>query len=461
MKFENIHSVYFLGIGGIGMSALAFWFKSAGKSVSGYDKTPTRITENLEQKDISVHFDDNIDKIPEAIKSDPENALIIYTPAIPKDHKGKMWLEGNGFKLIKRAEILGLISSAFPCIAVAGTHGKTSVTSMIAHLLKHSGRNITAFVGGLMKNYQSNIILGDAQAEAHWVLAEADEFDRSFLHLHPDLAVITSAEADHLDIYGEENSLKDSFREFSLRLRGNGKLYIQANFAKDFNDLKGISIDEYGLESDQIHAENLIVGADYFSFSYVDQKGRIDNLELHIPGFHNVENALAAIAVSRNFGLSDEEIQNAISTYEGVSRRFDIIVKSEQVIYIDDYAHHPTEISALLNSVRKIYPDKKITAIFQPHLYTRTRDFAKGFSESLSMADRVILLPIYPARELPIEGIDSEMLLKSINSREKAVLSKEEALIEVEKLNDGILLTVGAGDIDQLVPKIKSVLNGK
>lgn len=460
MKFDNIHSVYFLGIGGIGMSALALWFKSAGKNVSGYDKTATHITENLEQNGISVHIDDNIDKIPDAVKVDPENSLIIYTPALPKDQKERIWLEENGFKLRKRAEILGLISSAFPCIAVAGTHGKTSVTSMIAHLLKHSGRNITAFVGGLMKNYQSNVILGEAQAEAHWVLAEADEFDRSFLHLHPDLAVITSAEADHLDIYGQEDSLKESFREFCTRIRGNGKLYVKADFVKDFNDLKGISIAEYNLVSASIHAEDLIVDPDHFSFSYVDEKGKIDNLKLHIPGFHNVENALVAIAVCKNFSLTEDEIREGIASYKGVSRRFDIIVKSKQIIYIDDYAHHPTEISALLKSVRRIYPEKKITAIFQPHLYTRTRDFAKGFSESLSLADRVILLPIYPAREMPIEGVDSNMLLKDISLNEKEVLTKDEALIEMKKFNDGILLTIGAGDIDQLVPKIKSLLNG-
>ncbi|MEQ8518460.1 MAG: UDP-N-acetylmuramate--L-alanine ligase [Cytophagales bacterium] len=460
MKFDNIHSVYFLGIGGIGMSALALWFKSAGKNVSGYDKTPTRITENLEQKGISVHFDENIDKIPDSVKKDTENSLVIITPAIPSDHREKLWFEEKGIKLRKRAEILGLISSAFPCIAVAGTHGKTSVSSMIAHLLKNSGRNVTAFVGGLMKNYQSNVILGNAQAETHWVVAEADEFDRSFLHLHPDLAIITSVEADHLDIYRKEDSLKESFREFASRIRGNGKLYVQSKFVNDFKDLKGISISDYNLENATIHAEDLFVSPDQFSFTYVDDKGKIENLELYIPGFHNVENALAAISVCKNFNLSDEEIRKGIASYKGVSRRFDLIVKSEQIIYIDDYAHHPTEISALLKSVRRIYPGKKITAIFQPHLYTRTRDFAKGFSESLSLADRVILLPIYPAREKPIEGVDSAMLLEDIHTDEKDVFTKEEAIKEVEKLNDGILLTVGAGDIDQLVPKIKTVLNG-
>ncbi len=441
------------------MSALARWFKSEGKAVYGYDRSETAITKSLQNEGIQIHFADVVDLIPDKIRNDKNGSLIVFTPAIPKDHCQKVWFETNGFSLYKRSEILGKISSSYSCIAVAGTHGKTSVTSMIAHLLHHSGRNITAFVGGVMKNYNSNIIVGDSQRQDHWVIAEADEFDRSFLRLEPNLSVITSAEADHLDIYGKEETLKNSFRDFAKKLRVNGKLFVQTRFVHDFEDLD-LNIKNYGIESGDCIAQNLRVIEDHFLFDYIDEFGKIENLELRIPGFHNVENATVAIAICREFNLSVNEISEGIKSYSGVSRRFDVIVRNDDIIYIDDYAHHPTEIEALLKSVRHLYPEKSITAIFQPHLYSRTRDFAEGFSKSLSLADKVILLPIYPARELPIDGVDSDLILKNINLNDKAIMNKEDAVIAVDNLIKGnVLLTIGAGDIDQLVPKIKAKLD--
>lgn len=439
------------------MSALAHWFKHAGKEVSGYDRVSTSITDGLIDAGIAVHFEDEPGLIPMQIRESKETSLIIYTPAIPKDHKEKNWFVEKGFVLFKRAEILGMISRNYPCVAIAGTHGKTSVSSMVAHLLKHSGENVTAFVGGVMKNYNSNVLIGDTESQNHLVVAEADEFDRSFLHLRPAIAVITSAEADHLDIYGKEEALKNSFREFAKGVDSKGKIFIQEKFKSDFEGITQAQILGYGLESEGIHCENMQVKEGFIEFDYVDDNLRITGLKLQIPGFHNVENALAAISIALSLGVSTSAIAQAMSIYTGVKRRFDIIVRREDIIYIDDYAHHPTEVRALLTSVRHLYPGREITAIFQPHLYTRTRDFASGFSESLSLADKVILLPIYPARELPIEGVESEMLLNEIAITDKQCLSKEQALEEVKKMNKGILLTIGAGDIDQLVPKIKAI----
>jgi UDP-N-acetylmuramate--alanine ligase len=459
MKFEKIHSVYFLGIGGIGMSALAIWFKAMGKKVYGYDRISTAISKQMEEKGIEIHYHDDISFIPQTIKEDKVNSLIVFTPAVPRSLGEKLWFEENGFRLFKRAEILGLISSNFKSVAVAGTHGKTSVTSMIAHILKHANKNITAFVGGLMKNYNSNVIIGNPEGQDHLVLAEADEFDRSFLQLNPSFSIITSAEADHLDVYGKEEELKNSFRLFAQRLKPGGKIFIQQRFIQDFQGLDGLEIKDYGIESGDTHAEGLRIIDGQFLFNAILEGTKINDLELNVPGYHNLENALAAISVCKALNLTNEEIKSGLSSYTGVKRRFDIIINNDKIIYIDDYAHHPTEIEALLHSVKSIYPNKEITAIFQPHLYTRTRDFAEGFSKSLSMADRVILLPIYPAREIPIEGVESEMLLNDIQSLNKACLSKEDALDEVRKINDGILISIGAGDIDQLVPKIKSILN--
>lgn len=455
MNFNNYHSVYLLGIGGIGMSALARYFNAMGKEVSGYDRTSTPLTTRLEEEGIKIDFEDNTELISQKVIEDKSGSLIIYTPAIPADHKQRNHFIDLGHKLYKRSEVLGMISAAHPCIAVAGTHGKTSVSSIIAYILSFTGRNVTAFVGGIMKNYGSNFILGEPKSEDHIVLAEADEYDRSFLRLSPNYAVITSAEADHLDIYGEESGIKESFRDFASIAKEKGDLFIQSDLEHDFN---GFEYQTYGLENGDIHANNLRIEDGTFIFD-VNLHGELHkDFQLHIPGFHNVENTLAALSVCHKLGIDTNDIKEAIAHYSGVKRRMDLIVRKSDIIYIDDYAHHPTEIRALIKSIRSLYPEKEITVIFQPHLFSRTRDFAKGFSESLSLADRVILLPIYPARELPIPGVDSQMLLKDILTDKKELLEKEEAINAVKNIDKGVLLTVGAGDIDQLVNQIKEVL---
>ena len=464
MSFEGINSVHLLGIGGIGMSALARWFRHEGYAVSGYDRTPSPLTEELIAEGMQISFDDKLDTIPTQITNSPEKALIIWTPAMPKDSAQLNFFRDNAFQLKKRSEVLGIVTSTYFTIAVAGTHGKTTTSSMIAHMLKSAGKPVVAFLGGITQNYQSNLIVGDKKSkEPNLVVVEADEFDRSFLRLHPNEIVLTSADPDHLDIYGDEQRILDGFLEFVNLVDKKGRVYIQKHAAQRIGEgkLPKVSTREYGLRSSGISAENIQARPGSFVFDYVDGKQEIKGLELFIPGFHNVENALAAIAIALDHQISEEQIRKGISSFKGVKRRFEIHVNEGNHVFIDDYAHHPEEIRACLSSVRAMFPAKKLTVIFQPHLFSRTRDFAEGFSESLSLADSVFLLDIYPARELQIEGITSAMLLEGINTGHKELVTKENLMSHLDQTSTEVLVTLGAGDIDRLVPGIASWMKEK
>ncbi len=461
MNLTQYHSVYFIGIGGIGMSALARWFNQNGFAVSGYDRTPTALTDQLITEGIDIHFVDDLDSIPEKIRIDKEKVLVVITPAIPKSHKGLNFFTSSNYKLHKRSEVLGMISANFYLVAVAGTHGKTTTSSMVAHLLKHSGRDITAFLGGIATNYNSNFIASKVEGKTAIAVVEADEFDRSFLTLHPDVAIVTSADADHLDIYGDKKHLENSFKDFINQIKQDGKLFINEKIAKDLvTDNYKQSVHTYGLSRGQFFASNITMNNGFFEFNYNDKQHNIEKLELGVPGFHNVENATAAIAVALELGLSVEEIRNGIKSYRGVKRRFEYILKEEHIVLVDDYAHHPVEIESFLKSLKALYPNRKVTAIFQPHLFSRTRDFVDGFAESLSLADEVILLDIYPAREEPMEGVTSQLVFDKIETA-KVLTSKEELLEKMTAMDFEIVATIGAGDIDKLVAPIKKLLTDK
>lgn len=449
MELEAINRVYFVGIGGIGMSALARYFAKRGCLVCGYDKTRTNLTIALEREGIIVTYLDEDAGLPISYHETHDDTLIIYTPAIPKDNAILNFFNKNGFVLKKRSEVLGIISKGQFCIAVAGTHGKTTTSCIVAHLLTHSGYGCTAFLGGIASNYNSNFLLG----ENNVVVVEADEYDRSFLTLYPDISVITSMDADHLDIYGDKAQLQESFQLFAAQLKLDGTLFVKAGLPIE----KGIN---YGLENNAaVSAKNIRVVNFNFMFDYQSSQTQINDLCLKLPGKHNVENAVAAIAVALNLGIDAAKIKEAIATFKGVKRRFEYIVKTENHIYIDDYAHHPEELRACFDAVRQLYPDKKLTVIFQPHLFTRTRDFADDFADVLSTADDLLLLEIYPARELPLEGVNSQWLLDKITGDNKGVYTKEEVLENIKNNTPELLLTVGAGDIDTLIPMLQKMMS--
>ncbi|QDH77791.1 UDP-N-acetylmuramate--L-alanine ligase [Echinicola soli] len=461
MNWEKLHSVYFLGIGGIGMSAIARWFNHIGIPVSGYDRTPSPLTRKLEEEGIQITYEDTVDTIPANIKENAEDVLIVWTPAIPKDSVQLNHFIKEDFDLKKRSEVLGMITSSMYTVGVAGTHGKTTTSSMVAHMLKFAGKNIAAFLGGLTQNYESNLILHDEENEEQpIVVVEADEFDRSFLRLHPNVAVVTSVDADHLDIYGDAQELTRNFEKYISLLPDDGVLFIQKDALEKLNrnDFGSLTLRQYGLGEGAVRAENIKAGIASFEFDYVSEEKTIKGLVLRVPGFHNVENALASISIALHFGISEAAIREGLETFKGVKRRFEIKRQDEKGVYIDDYAHHPEEIRAFLKSVRAMYPEQKLTAVFQPHLYTRTRDFADGFSEALSLADEVILLDIYPARELPIEGVNAEMLMDKISAKEKSLHSKDELLEFLDKQRPAVLVTLGAGDIDRLVDPINNLM---
>ena len=461
MIAKGINSIFFLGIGGIGMSALARWFKQEGYAVGGYDKTPSPLTDALVEEGMQVIFADEVAAVPAQFRSNSDEILVVWTPAIPKDSVLLHFFQ-QGFLIKKRAEVLGMITKDQYTIAVAGTHGKTSTSSLVAHLLKSAGKPVTAFLGGITQNYNSNLILSGKSKEAV-VVVEADEFDRSFLHLHPNEAVLTSADPDHLDIYGDEQTILEGFRQFLSLVDKKGKVYIQSHARYRLGDqvITSSNLREYGLRSEGIHAENIIAKPNSFVFDYIGSKNQIKGLELSIPGFHNVENALAAIAIALDHGVSELQVREGIKTFLGVKRRFEIHSSHAGKIFIDDYAHHPEEIKACLSSVRAMYPTQRLTVIFQPHLFTRTRDFAPGFSESLSLADEVVLLPIYPARELPIPGVESEILLEGIQAAKKVCIPKSEVMDFLKASAPEVLVTLGAGDIDRLVPGISAWTNSR
>ncbi|EDP98033.1 UDP-N-acetylmuramate--L-alanine ligase [Kordia algicida OT-1] len=446
MNLKNIHNVYFVGIGGIGMSALARYFKFEGKHVAGYDKTKTEITNALEALGIQVSTNDNIAEISLEYLN-KEQTIIIYTPAIPNSHAQLTYFRENDFNIYKRAEVLGLITKDTFCLGVAGTHGKTTTSSILGHLLAESGINVTAFLGGIAENYNSNLILKGNEI----TVVEADEFDRSFLQLSPDIACITSVDADHLDIYGEKEALQDSFIEFTKCIKPNGKLFVQEDIQLD-----GIT---YGFqETSDYHIKNIRIKHGAYVFEIVTPSKIIEDVQFYIPGRHNLLNGLVAFAMADIIGTPTDRLAKALGTFAGVKRRFSYQIKKTDFVFIDDYAHHPTEINALHQAVREMYPEKKVTAIFQPHLFSRTRDFADEFAESLAQFDEIILLEIYPAREKPIEGVTSSWLLNKIKNDQKQLIAKENLVNHVTTVQTDILLTVGAGDIGAEVEKIKNKL---
>jgi len=458
VKIEDYHNIYFLGIGGIGMSALARWFMKKGLSVSGYDRTATTLTNDLQQEGMRVHFDDSVDSIPAEVKEQQAATLVVYTPAIPKDHQEYNWLKEKGYTILKRSEVLGLITKGYKTVAVAGTHGKTTTSSMVAHILHTAGMNMVGFLGGITTNYNSNLIMqGDVNSDTV-VVVEADEFDRSFLRLFPEIAVVTSADADHLDIYGDHDTLLQSFRDFIKQINKGGSLIIHESIAGRLADnISHLEKKLYSMSRGQFFASNITAKGGFFEFDLQGFK-KVEHVRLGVPGFHNIENAIAASIAASLCGVSTGKIREALESFRGVKRRFEYIVKSKQVVYVDDYAHHPAEIEAFLNSMKSLYPGRKLTVVFQPHLYTRTRDFAEGFSKSLSLADELVLMDIYPARELPIPGIDSDMLIKNITSSSKIRCNKSNLMSVLESLDIDVLVTVGAGDIDTFVGPIKEML---
>ncbi len=448
MELENIQRVYLVGIGGIGMSGLARYFKKRGCVVCGYDKTGTPLTEMLRNEGIPVVFLDDEDGIKVSfLKNDP-TTLVIYTPAIPSNSRILNYFKNGGFTMKKRSEVLGIISKGMYTIAVAGTHGKTTTSSIIAHILKHSGYDCSAFLGGISSNYNSNVLFG----ENNTLVVEADEYDRSFLTLHPDIAIVTSMDADHLDIYGDQSHLIESFKQFTSQLKEGGRLIY-----KEGLDLSGGKTYSANIVAD-IQAVNVRIQDGSFYFDFKNANLIIEDIQLGLPGLHNIENAVAAIEVALHLGIDPEKIPLALASFLGVKRRFEHVVKDINHTYIDDYAHHPEELRACINAVKSLYPGKKLTAIFQPHLFTRTRDFADGFAEVLSLVDNLILLDIYPARELPIEGVTSSMILDKVNNSSKQNLSKQDAVEYIRSNKPELLLTVGAGDIDTLIEPLKTIL---
>ncbi len=462
-SLAHIKQVYFIGIGGIGMSALALWFKYHKYRVAGYDKIPSSITDQLLEKNITIHFQDNVNLIPTRYLSEKESTLIIYTPAIAKEHEELNFFIENNYWILKRAQVLGLITKEKFTIAVAGTHGKTTTSSMIAHILIEAGFNCTAFVGGIPRNFNTNLLVRESK-NRQVVVIEADEYDRSFLKLNPDIAIIIAIEADHLDIYGNEQALKESFLAFSRQIKDDGQLIIQAEAAADLpkQPKKRLSIHHFGIGQGSYQSTQVSTHEDYFTFNFKNDSLQIESIKLYMPGFHNVENVTASITLAHLMGIKPDVIKNAVESYRGVKRRFEYIIKTKNLIYIDDYAHHPTEIFVLLTSIKKIYPNKNIMVIFQPHLFSRTRDFAKDFAKSLMIADKVFLMNIYPARELPIAGISSETIFKLIDKPQKYLIGDKELLGKIAKQNDiQVLVTIGAGDIDKYVPKLKILLENK
>ncbi|MEI6821751.1 MAG: UDP-N-acetylmuramate--L-alanine ligase [Bacteroidota bacterium] len=450
MNLNDIHKIYFLGIGGIGMSAIARYFLSNGIKIYGYDKTPTKLTSELIAEGIIIHFKEDVESIPEDID------LVIYTPAIPKEHLEYKYFLKNNYQIKKRSEILGMITNSNIGIGIAGTHGKTTISTMLASIMKGSSVDCSAFLGGISKNFDSNLLLSN---KSNYVVIEADEFDRSFLQLKPQIAIVSSVDADHLDIYGDKNELKKSFEEYINQIKENGILIIKKGIELKYSN-KNISVFTYSLNdiNSDYYAINIVIKDGCYSYDLVHPKGIIRDVKLGYPGLHNVENAIAAVSVALNTGVNESEIKEALLNFLGVKRRFDYRLKTEKLVYIDDYAHHPEEIRTCINSVRHLYPDKKLTGVFQPHLYSRTRDFADEFAKSLELLDEVILLDIYPARELPIKGIDSKMLLDKIKIKAKFLYSKDELLNNLLNHNIEVLLTLGAGDIDQLVEPIEKLL---
>ncbi|WP_210465472.1 UDP-N-acetylmuramate--L-alanine ligase [Rufibacter roseolus] len=463
MNLHQYRHIYFLGIGGIGMSAVARWFLAKGFAVAGYDKTPTPLTQKLAEEGANIHFEDDVALIPASFRENKAETLVVLTPAVPATHAEWQYLEREGFTIMKRSQVLGLLTKNQYLVAVAGTHGKTTTSSMVAHLLHHANVSTSAFLGGISTDLGSNLLLPHQEEERALAVVEADEYDRSFLTLYPDIAIVTSTDPDHLDIYGQKEALVDSFRQFVRQIKPNG--YLLLNHTADQSLAQAVdptvTVIRYGLENEELSATDVKIADGAMKFSAQGRNLLLPQTALQVPGFHNVENALAAAQAVSLLGVPVEKIRSGISEYTGVKRRFEKVFASEKRVYLDDYAHHPREIEAFLQSVRALYPGQKLRVIFQPHLFTRTRDFLDGFARSLSLADEVWLLEIYPARELPIPGVNSALLFEQLKTNKRLLRKNEVLELLANDLDYNVLATVGAGDIDTLVPEIKCLLEEK
>ena len=450
---KDFDALYFVGAGGIGMAALERYFLAQGKRVAGYDRTPSDLTEALEQEGVHIDFDENPDLIPEYCR-DPERTLVVYTPAVPDSHQGLTYFRDNGFEVLKRAALLGVVTAHSKGLCFAGTHGKTTTSSMAAHILHDSGIGCNAFLGGVLRNYDSNFLLSPTSP---YSVIEADEFDRSFHHLRPHIAVVTSTDPDHLDIYGTAENYLESFAHFTELIQPGGALIIHTDLALQPRVPEGVKTYTYGRDAGDFHAANIRKGDGEITFDLVTPWETVNDISLGVPVDINIENSITAMAACRLIDVPADAMRKAMATFMGPKRRFEFWLKEpgkQGRVMIDDYAHHPGELTASIKSVRDLYPGRRLTVIFQPHLYTRTRDFAPGFAEALSLADEVILLPIYPAREEPIPGVTSEMILEQVTSTKKCIYSKENLIRSIELSNFDVLLTAGAGDIANLLPQI-------
>lgn len=457
MDIKEIKSVYFLGAGGIGMSAIARYFLHKGLVVAGYDRTPSALTHRLEQEGMLLHYDENIDEIPHACRN-PQVCMVVYTPAIPESHVELQYFKSNGFEVLKRAQVLGSLTRTHRGLCFAGTHGKTTTSTMCAHIMHQSHVDCNAFLGGISKNYGSNYILSDT---SDYIVIEADEFDRSFHWLRPWMSVITSTDPDHLDIYGTKEAYLESFRHYTTLIKPGGALIIHEGLEmqEDVND--EVRVFRYSLNGGDFHAENIKIENGAITFDFISPIENVTQVELGHPIPINVENAVAAMAMAQLNGCTAEELRYGMSTYKGVDRRFDFKVNNERHVFLSDYAHHPKEIYQSAKSLRELYHDRHVTAIFQPHLYTRTRDFYKEFAEALSQLDEVILCDIYPAREAPIPGVTSALIYNELTCKEKSMMHKEDVIDLVKKRDFDVLVVLGAGDLDNYVPQMTKIIENK
>lgn len=458
MELKDIKAVYFIGAGGIGMSAIARYFIHKGMVVAGYDKTPSELTRRLEKEGMLIHYEESVDEIPHACKK-PASTLVVYTPAIPSDHKELTFFHEGGFEIEKRAQVLGTLTRTHKGLCVAGTHGKTTTSTMCAHIMHQSQQDCNAFLGGISKNYGTNYILSD---KSDFVVIEADEFDRSFHWLRPWMSVITSTDPDHLDIYGTKEAYLESFRHYTELIQPGGALILHKNLEMQQHVQEGVRVYEYSLDEGDFHAENIKIENGEITFDFISPVECVRNVMLGQPVPINIENGVAAMAMAQLNGCTAEELRYGMKTYAGVDRRFDFKIKNDRHVFLSDYAHHPKEIYQSAKSIRELYKDRKITAIFQPHLYTRTRDFYQDFANSLSLLDEVILCDIYPAREKPIEGVTSKLIYDNLKPGvEKSMIHKEDVLDLVKSRDFDVLLVLGAGDLDNYVPQIAKLLESK
>ncbi len=448
MRLSDVQQVYFIGIGGIGMSALARYFRYRGIPVSGYDKTATVLTRQLESEGMSIHYRAEPEKMPAA----SDDLLVVFTPAVPKDFPELLRAQAGGYTLMKRSEVLGLISRDMRCVGIAGTHGKTTTTTITTYLMVTAGLDPSAFLGGIARDFGGNYVHGDSD----WVVAEADEYDRSFLQLTPEIAVILSTDPDHLDIYGDHaKMLETGFRAYARRIRPGGQLIVRYDVAEHFAGIEDVMVSTFGIGTGDFCAQNIQVRDGAFHFDLREPGGHlIQDLRTALPGRHNVENAIAACAVTRLAGGNEEDLREGLANFHGIGRRFETVLKNGEIVIIDDYAHHPTELTAAITAARELYPHRTIRGVFQPHLYSRTQDFAAGFARALDLLDEAIIIPIYPAREEPIEGVTSQLVYGLMKNEKRRLLSDTQMLEATAELKDGVLLLLGAGDIDALVPRV-------